>query len=94
MRLFWSAQAQRELLDIADYYDGIDPALANAIVTRIDTAVAPLLTFPRMGAPVDRHGARKWRVPDTPFILIYDIAGNRIDVLGVAHQRSDWGAGS
>jgi toxin ParE1/3/4 len=90
IRLVWSTQAQRELLDIADHYDAIDPTLANEIVERVETAVSPLLDFPRLGAIVDRLGARKWCVPHTPFILLYDVAGDRIEVLSVSHERSDW----
>ncbi|GKS02996.1 type II toxin-antitoxin system RelE/ParE family toxin [Sphingomonas aquatilis] len=90
MRLIWSTQAQQELLDIADHYDEIDPDLANAIVDRVEASVSPLLDFPRLGAIIDRNGARKWRVPRTPFILLYDVTDERIEVLSVSHARSDW----
>ena len=90
MRLIWSTQAQQELLDIADRYEEIDPDLANAIVDRVEASVSPLLDFPRLGAIIDRNGARKWRVPRTPFILLYDVTDERIEVLSVSHARSDW----
>lgn len=90
IRLVWSTQAQRELLDIADHHDRIDPDLATYIVDRIETAIIPLLGFPMLGARADRHGARKWRVPGTPFILLYDVAADRLAVLSVSHARSNW----
>ncbi|MEH3157699.1 MAG: type II toxin-antitoxin system RelE/ParE family toxin [Sphingomonas taxi] len=82
------------MLDIAVYYDRLDPALAENMVARVETATLPLLDFPRIGVLVDREGARKWRVPGTPFLLFYEVVADMVTILSVRHARSDWQLGS
>jgi len=38
MRVLWSRPARDDVFAIADYYDAIDPDLAEAMVDRIDGA--------------------------------------------------------
>ena len=87
-RLVWSPRAQWDILNIADYYDQIDPSLAIDIVDRIRSAPTPLLDFPLLGA-VSTGGARKWRAARTPFIFLYDVTQDTIEVAAVSHVRSN-----
>ena len=91
MRLIWSRIAQNDVFDIADHYDAIDPELANRIVDRLRRAPMPLLAHPELGPRIDeRSEARKWHVPGTPFLLLYVVADDRINVQRVVHAASDW----
>ena len=87
-RLIWSPRAQRDLFDIASYYDGIDPTLTNEMLDLIEAAPAPLLDFPLLGA-ASTGGSRKWRVPRTPFLLFYDPLDDAIEIVTVTHVRSN-----
>ena len=90
MRIIWSRLARDDVFAIADYYDSIDPDLAESIVDRIDGAAQTLLTNPRIGPLVSQLGARKWNVPHTPFLLLYAVRGSEIEVRRVRHAASDW----
>jgi toxin ParE1/3/4 len=91
MHVIWSRPAAADLFEIADYYDTIDPDLARDMMDRVADAAMPLIDHPRIGPVLDEQPeVRKWRIPRTPFLLFYAIAGDRIEVRRVRHVREDW----
>lgn len=90
MQLIWSAPARRDLLDIAFYYDQIDPELPFKLLERIYDAPLVLTKFPKIGSPTLDPHIGKWRAKQTPFILFYFIRGNRIEIRSVRHAASHW----
>ena len=91
MRVLWSRRAQDDILDVAEYYDGIDPDLADRIVSRLEAAVLPLGDFTELGTSVDELGPlRKWSVAATPYVLLYVIHDGVVEVQRVVHAASDW----
>jgi plasmid stabilization system protein ParE len=90
-RVIWSASAQRDILDVADYHDTIDPALADEIVLQLERAVLPLEDFPHLGMLLsNRPNVRKWTVAGTPFELLYVVTADVVEVRRVVHAASDW----
>ncbi|GAA0297884.1 hypothetical protein GCM10009087_04640 [Sphingomonas oligophenolica] len=90
MRILWSRPARDDVFAIADYYDAIDPDLAEAIVDRIDGAASALLANPHIGRPFVNLDIRKWNVRHTPFLLLYVVRGNDIEIRRVRHGAADW----
>ena len=90
MRVVWSLPARADLFGIAEWYEAVDPVLAETILDRIEAAATPLLATPSIGAPVSGVGRRKWRVKQTPFLLIYRPEPSQIRILRVRHVRQDW----
>ncbi|MES1973071.1 MAG: type II toxin-antitoxin system RelE/ParE family toxin [Pseudomonadota bacterium] len=90
MRLLWSRPARDDVFAIADYYDAIDPDLAESIVDRIDGAASTLLANPHIGRPLMTLDVRKWNVRHTPFVLLYAVRGNDIEIRRVRHGAADW----
>lgn len=90
MRLLWSRPARDDVFAIADYYDAIDPDLAEAIVDRIDGAASVLLANPHIGRPLVTLDVRKWSVRHTPFVLLYVVRGDDIEIRRVRHGAADW----
>ncbi|MBW8911738.1 MAG: type II toxin-antitoxin system RelE/ParE family toxin [Sphingomonas sp.] len=91
VRLIWSRPAAADLFDIADYYDRIDPRLAIEIIDRVENAPAPLLDNSRIGPVLDEEPEiRRWRIPGTPFLLLYAIRDETIEIRRVRHVASDW----
>lgn len=86
--LVWSPRAQWDLLNIADYYDQIDPSLAVDMIDRIRLAPAPLPEFPLLGA-ISNGGACKWQAKRTPFTFLYDVTESAIEIVAVSHVRSN-----
>ena len=90
MRVIWSRPARDDVFAIATYYDGIDPALAESIIDQIEGAAAPLLANPKIGRVIAKAGVRKWTVRHTPFLLLYTVRGNEIEIRRVRHGAADW----
>ncbi|MEO6217190.1 MAG: type II toxin-antitoxin system RelE/ParE family toxin [Sphingomonas sp.] len=90
MRILWSRPARDDVFAIADYYDAIDPDLAEAILDRIDSAAAALLANPNIGRPLANLDARKWSVRHTPFLLLYVVRGSDKEIRRVRHGAADW----
>ena len=89
-RIRWSGPAGSDLARIEEYYAGIDPEFAiHAIDAALDAAEF-LLERPRAGSALNDGSLRKWRVANTPLILIYQIEDQGILIARVQHNRSDW----
>ena len=94
MRLVYLASAKPGLRWFHRYYTSVFPE-GKALTDRRFLAVQTLLkTNPRA-----RHeseivpGAREFPVPQTPFGFVYQISDDRIEVLRVVDNRSDWRGG-
>jgi plasmid stabilization system protein ParE len=90
--LIWSHPARRDLYAIAAYYGRLDPSLPEIFLERIEEAPLVLLDFPGLGSPTRSADVRRWRVPKTPFLLLYAEVSKGIQIRRVIHDRSDWRA--
>lgn len=88
----WTGTASVDLEAIDDHLMAVDPALANATIDRIEAAGAFLRQTPGAGRIILSGGIRKWTVRNTPYLLLYRIVPNRIEILRVRHDREDWQA--
>ena len=86
----WTERAVADLYDIDDYWAAYSDDTAARMADRIEAAAAFLATMPRAGPALQRHDARKWRVPASPYILIYRVARDSIQILRVRHGRENW----
>ena len=89
-RLRWSAPARSDLARIEDFYASLDPGFAVHAIDAALEAAEFLLDRPRAGPTFTDGALRKWRVPETPLLLIYRIEPDGILVVRVQHNRSDW----
>lgn len=90
MRVIWSRPARDDVFGIADYYDAVDPSLAETILDRIDQAAVALLANPGIGTAITELGVRKWNVRHTPFLLLYVVRGQEIEIRRVRHGAAEW----
>lgn len=89
-RIKWAGPAGSDLARIEDYYSGVDLEFAIHAVDAALEAAEFLLERPRAGPAINDGSLRKWRVPNTPLILIYQIEAQGILIARVQHSRSDW----
>jgi plasmid stabilization system protein ParE len=82
--LIGSGTAKRDLFRIA--FDGYayDP---EDLLAKMAAAHA-LLEQPGMGSPTRRRNIRKWPIPKSPFILLYAVGKNRLEIPRVMHAAS------
>jgi plasmid stabilization system protein ParE len=89
-RLIWSNAARRDLYQIADTYDAVEPGLGLTLLERVEEAPLLLLDYPGLGSATALPGIRKWPVRKTPFLLFYAATRDRVEIIMVRHAASDW----
>ena len=90
MRLTWAEQAEADIDRIADDYFIGSPGLDDLMIERIEAAPLPLLQHPRLGPSIEGLGLRKWSVRRTPFVLLYRVLDDAVEIARVVHGMSDW----
>jgi toxin ParE1/3/4 len=90
MRIDWSNQAETDLAKIADYFDQTDTDITDESIAKIYAAPKILLNYSFVGPEIGGRGLRKWLVRETPFILLYRIAPEAIQIVRVAHSTMGW----
>ena len=78
--------ADRELNDAADYYDSESPGLGTLLLDQVEVGYQRILENPHAAEEID-SGIRKLVLATFPFNLVYEIDGDVILILAVAHQR-------
>ena len=89
MRLRWSLQATIDANDIQRFLGERSPAGAARIRAEIARAGEQLIQFPQSGRPADRRDIREFVVARTPYLLIYRVVDDAIEVLRVLHGAQD-----
>lgn len=91
MRIAWSGRAIRNIEAARDYIARDNPAAAEAVTERIIRQVERLVAFsPGLGRPGRISGTRELVVSRTPYIVVYRVAEDEVQVLAVIHQAQDW----
>jgi len=86
----WTTIAEAELDDIWLYIarDSLDAA--DRTIARIRHSAGMLADHPMLGRRGRLDGARELIVPGLPYILIYRILGDTVEILRVYHTSRDW----
>ena len=89
MRLTFGEYAKRDLRWFTAYYSNSFPEGRKGAERSLTIAVELLLANPYAGKTVDGKPARQFPVPRTPFISIYSIKGDSIEIIRVWDARAD-----
>ena len=88
--LRWGKRARIDLDNIDDYYDRIDPPVANQIARKVVSAAVFLSEWPNAGHLFGDGPRRIWVVRSTPYVLVYRAFADHIRILRVRHVRENW----
>ncbi len=94
MLLVWLRRAIADRDAQLDYIAQDNPRAAIEQGDRIAHQVGQLIQHPQMGREGRKHGTRELVISRTPFIVIYRIQGERIELLRVLHGAQRWPKGS
>ncbi|HET7370708.1 MAG TPA: type II toxin-antitoxin system RelE/ParE family toxin [Gammaproteobacteria bacterium] len=90
MRLQWTRVALDEFEHAHDYIAQENPQAARAVAERLSRATKLLVDYPRIGRVGEDEDTREWPVDKTPYLLVYRIRGDAIELLRVWHtSRGD-----
>jgi toxin ParE1/3/4 len=90
MELRWSEEAANDLERITDYLFEKTPEHAPELLRAIYDAPAALLDFPRRGRPGKIDGTRELVLSPLPYIVVYRIWGEVIQLVRILHGAQDW----
>jgi addiction module RelE/StbE family toxin len=86
MRLRWTEPAVHDLKKICDYVDAHDgAAAARRIALRIYEGLDSLTEFPHRGRPGRKSNTRELVLPGLPWLAIYRVRENVIEVNRILH---------
>lgn len=91
MRIRWTEPAARDLTHICDYIDEHNgPAVARRVALTIYQGVGSLVQFPHLGRPGRKPNTRELVFPALPFLAVYHIRDEAIDIIRILHGAQNW----
>ena len=90
MTFTWNAEAEEEFSDAADYYDRQDDGLGDRFVAHIQVVLARIQSNPFMVRCFDDE-CPKVKADKFPYLVIYQIEGEKIQIISVMHTSRDPG---
>ena len=90
MKLVWLQRANIELEAISNDIARDNPAAADAVELRILTSVEHVGEFPEAGRTGRVKGTREVAVVAYPYVVVYRIKGDEVQVLTVRHTSRQW----
>ena len=90
MDIVWSRTAVADLVSLRAYIQQHNPRAAVRVARAILARVERLADFPAQGRPGRVPHTRELIVPDTPFIVVYTVAGETIRIAAVLHAARKW----
>ncbi|MEQ9123233.1 MAG: type II toxin-antitoxin system RelE/ParE family toxin [Alphaproteobacteria bacterium] len=89
MKLRITARANRDLQDIAGYLNSRNPSAAAVVRDRIERALQLLIAAPKIGRMSERAGLREFPVRDLPYLIVYRVNSDAVEILSVFHGARD-----
>lgn len=90
MRIRWLRTALRNLDQHADHIAKDDPIAARNAVQRIRVAVDRLADYPNMGRTGRVPLTRELIVGGTPWIIVYRVRADMVEIIRVLHGAQSW----
>jgi toxin ParE1/3/4 len=90
MRIRWTVPAADDLESIKQYLEQHYPQFAETTVRIIYQRIRSLKTSPKRGRPGHLHGTRELPLTPLPYIVVYAVTADAIEVLHIHHGAQDW----
>ena len=91
MRIRWTPAAADDLQQIHDYLRKHEPHLARPSVIALREAILSLRKFPHLGRPGAVDGTRELVHERLPYIVVYRVKGDAVEILHIWHASQDRG---
>lgn len=90
MKLRWTRPALNDLIEVQTYIAQNDPQAAQAVAQRLWDAAQNLTVHPQIGRPGHVTDTREWIVRHTPYLIVYRIRAETLEILRLWHTKRDW----
>ena len=85
MNVRFKARALRHIEKIHEFISAHDPAAAKRTVQRIEHSIGRLAFLPLSARPGIVEGTRILVVPGLPYVVIYRVGDDTIDIIAILH---------
>jgi addiction module RelE/StbE family toxin len=89
-KILWQKQAIINLNDAREYIQAHNPEAAQSIIDRIEKVINQLQSFPMSGRPGRRTNTRELVVTRTPFLVVYRVSEDFVEILSLFHTSKQW----
>lgn len=90
LKLRWTRPALADLVEAQNYIARDNPAAAEAVAQRVWDAAKRLCDNPKIGRQGHVQGTREWPVSQTPYLIVYRVKNDAVEILRVWHGRQNW----
>ncbi|WP_419797663.1 MAG: type II toxin-antitoxin system RelE/ParE family toxin [Terasakiella sp.] len=90
MQIIWLSSAQNDLRLIRDFIFAENPQAAKKVSLRLIDKTSMLADMPDMGRSGRVSGTKELVFQDIPFIVVYQLAPDRVEVLHILHTSQKW----
>jgi toxin ParE1/3/4 len=90
VRIVWAPRAQRRLQEIVNFIAADQPAAAQRVLDQLLEAARTLGEHPHLGRRGRFRGTRELTVAHTPYLLIYRVRDELLEVLTIFDGRRRW----
>jgi addiction module RelE/StbE family toxin len=89
MRIRWTPAAAADLRNISDYLKERYPHYRQPTMRKLYETIRSLRQWPRRGRPGSEEGTREILLPPLPYVAVYRVTEQAIEVLRVYHGAQD-----
>ena len=86
----WAPRAADDLERIAGYIQQDDPDAAYRVAQTIYERAEGLQTLPTRGRPGRVEGTRELVLPPLPFIIVYRVLAETVEIVRIIHGAQRW----
>lgn len=90
MRLRWTTPAADDLFRIVQHIQKNNPSAARDVAQTLYDGCGGLRDFPRLGRRGRIEGTRELVFPSLPYIVVYRIQDEFVEILRIYHGAQDW----
>ncbi|MFN3464343.1 MAG: type II toxin-antitoxin system RelE/ParE family toxin [Terricaulis sp.] len=89
MRIVWRSRAEQELTRQLAHLAAENPFASERMRDRVERRVIALIHFPNTGRPARRKGVRELVISGTPYIAVYRVRGDVIEIIRFFHASQN-----
>jgi toxin ParE1/3/4 len=90
MQVRWSPAAAEDFFRIIEYIRQENPPAAQRIARTIYESAGSLKSFPYRGRAGRVEGTRELPLPPLPFVVVYRLVKDIVEIVNVIHGAQKW----